>query len=164
MNSTTKTDTKDSDSVEAVKKVLNDYPVGREFDELIIPVENHLRNEIWKRDLNILLKVSALALITLSALIAYTPLYYHLRAIGRISLIQVKWKEMIFIELERKNSSIELSWQVAGRMSIRVADLLCGKLRWKLMKRLIRSIHTVDSLLGLEWLLRSWLLDSQYSD
>lgn len=109
MDSTTKTDTKDSDSVEAVKKVLNDYPVGREFDELIIPVENHLRNEIWKRDLNILLKVSALVLITLSALIAYTPLYYHLRAIGRISLIQVKWKEMIFIELERKNSSIELS-------------------------------------------------------
>ena len=75
--------------LEAMKKVLDAYPVGEEFDQLIAPVENHLRNEIRKRDCYILLKASALVLVTFSLLSLCTPIYSHLRALGRIGLVQV---------------------------------------------------------------------------
>ncbi|XP_057364838.1 uncharacterized protein LOC130685542 [Daphnia carinata] len=80
------------DPLQAMKKVLEEYPAGEEFDELIAPVENHLRNEIRKRNCRILLKVSGaatLALVTIFALVTFTPFYYHLRALGRIGLIQL---------------------------------------------------------------------------
>lgn len=75
--------------LDVVKKALQDYPVGREFDELIAPVEKQLRKEIWKRDCIKLFKLAALFMVTSSVLITYTPIYYHLRAIGRLTLIQV---------------------------------------------------------------------------
>ncbi|KAI9562282.1 hypothetical protein GHT06_013247 [Daphnia sinensis] len=80
------------DPLEAMKKVLEEYPAGQEFEELVAPVEKHLRNEIRKRNCRILLKVSgaaALALVTIYALVTFTPFYYHLRALGRIGLIQL---------------------------------------------------------------------------
>lgn len=81
------------DPLEAIKKVLEEYPVGgEEFEELIAPVEKHLRNEIWKRNFYILFKISCstvLALVAIFTLVIYTPIYSHLRAISRIGLIQV---------------------------------------------------------------------------
>lgn len=80
--------------LDVIKKVLEEYPAGQEFDELIAPVEKHLLNEIRKRNYCILLKVSgvaALALVTIFALVIFTPFYFHLRALGRIGLIQVNY-------------------------------------------------------------------------
>lgn len=82
------------DPLQAMNKVLEEYPDGgEEFEELITPVEKHLRNEIRKRNARILFKVScstALALVTIFAIVTYTPVYSHLRAISRIGLIKVK--------------------------------------------------------------------------
>nr|CAH0112960.1 unnamed protein product [Daphnia galeata] len=81
------------DPLEAIKKVLEEYPAGgEEFEELIAPVEKHLRNEIWKRNFYILFKISCstvLALVAIFTLVIYTPIYSHLRAISRIGLIQL---------------------------------------------------------------------------
>lgn len=82
------------DPLEAMKKVLEEYSAGQEFEELVAPVEKHLRNEIRKRNCRILLKVSgitALALVTIFALVTFTPFYFHLCALGRIGLIQVNF-------------------------------------------------------------------------
>lgn len=79
-----------SDPLEAVKQFLKENPVvGEEFDELIAPVENQLRNEIRRRHYSFLFKISALVLVTLSSLIILTPVHFHLRALGRIALIKV---------------------------------------------------------------------------
>lgn len=78
-----------SDLLDVVKKALEEFPVGREFDELIAPVEKQLRKEIRKRNCITFFKLIAIFMVTSSVLITYTPIYDHLRAIGRISLIQV---------------------------------------------------------------------------
>ncbi|XP_046441841.1 uncharacterized protein LOC124192526 [Daphnia pulex] len=82
-----------TDPLEAMNKVLEEYPDGgEEFEELIAPVEKHLRNEIRKRNARILFKVScstALALVTIFAIVTYTPVYSHLRAISRLGLIKL---------------------------------------------------------------------------
>ena len=99
----TDADGSSADPLEAMKKVLEEYPDGgEEFEELIAPVEKHLRNEIRKRNACILFKVScstALALVTIFALVTYTPIYSHLRALSRIGLIKV------IVKLHNSNSN-----------------------------------------------------------
>ena len=86
-----KKDANTDDPLEAVKHFLDEYPVAaaEEFNELITPVENQLRNEIRRRHFSFLFKLSVSVLVTLSSLAVLTPIHLHLRALGRIGLIQV---------------------------------------------------------------------------
>jgi amino acid transporter len=99
-----------ADPLQAMNKVLEEYPDGgEEFEELIAPVEKHLRNEIRKRNARILFKVScstALALVTIFAIVTYTPVYSHLRAISRIGLIKVILNYIILIIIISKLNTI----------------------------------------------------------
>ena len=84
-------DVKACDPLKAMKDVLEKIPAGKEYDEQIASVENHLRNEIRKQDFRSILKVSVFILVTFSVFTSCTPIYGHLRALGRIGLIKVKF-------------------------------------------------------------------------
>lgn len=109
MNSV-ETDANGADPLEAMNKVLEEYPDGgEEFEELIAPVEKHLRNEIRKRNARILFKVSCstvLALVTIFAIVTYTPVYSHLRAISRLGLIKVILNYIILIIIISKLNTV----------------------------------------------------------
>lgn len=77
------------DPVETLKRVLQENSSRREFDQLLAPIEKHLRKRKRKRNCFLLLQAAAFFAVTTSGLVYYTPLYAHLRALGRIGLIKV---------------------------------------------------------------------------
>ena len=71
-------------------------PESEELRALILPIEKQLRKQIRRKILCFLLALAAL-FSGLFGLFFYTPLYYHLRAVGRIGLIQVTQTQCILV-------------------------------------------------------------------
>lgn len=61
---------------------------SHELRQLILPIENQLRRQNRRRIASFVFRLIALSTV-LFGISFYTPLYYHLRAIGRIGLVQV---------------------------------------------------------------------------
>jgi len=79
------------DLLEEVKDALDKavlLPESQELRKLILPIEKRLRSRIHRKIASFIFKLTVL-LAALFGVAFHTPLYYHLRAIARIGLIQV---------------------------------------------------------------------------
>lgn len=93
------------DPVEALKRTLEHNSSHSQFEQLIAPIEKHLRWQIRKRNCFLFLQVLGFLAVIASGLWCCTPVYAHLRALGRMGLIKVIQHRIVFQNTNNKSYS-----------------------------------------------------------